>query len=65
MAYSWIALRNDYCESKGNIVDDEEVQAQILIHHTKKERLSNIPEPVSSCPTEGEYVHIVSTKLAG
>ena len=62
-AYSCFVLQN-YCESKGNILDDEEVQAQILIHRTEEERLSNVPVPVYSCHTsEGEYVRSLLTKF--
>lgn len=62
VAYSCFVLHN-YCESKGNSLDDEEVQAQILRHRTEEERLSNIPDPVYSCQTrEGEYVRSVLAK---
>ena len=60
-AYRCFLLHN-YCESKGNSLDDE-VQAQILLHHSEEERLSNKPDLVYSCQTsEGEYVRTVLTK---
>lgn len=62
VAYSCFVLHN-YCEIKGNCLDDEEVRAQILRHQTEEESLPNIPDPVYSCETsEGEYFRTVLTK---
>ena len=62
VAYSCFVLHN-YCEIKGNCLDDEEVQAQILRHQTEEESHPNVPDPVYSCETsEGDYVRTVLTK---
>lgn len=62
VAYSCFVLHN-YCESRGNCLDEEEVQAQVLRHRREEEKMPNIRDPVYSCLTsEGEYVRSVLTK---
>lgn len=62
LAYSCFVLHN-YCESKHNCLEEEEVQAQILRHRNEQEKMPNIPDPIYSCATaEGEYVRSVLTK---
>jgi len=62
VAYSCFVLHN-YCEIKGNYLDDEEVRAQILRHQTEEESHPNMPDPVYSCETsEGDYVRTVLNK---
>ena len=45
VAYSCFVLQN-YCESKGNYLDEEEVQAQIRRHRAEEEKVPNVPDPV-------------------
>ena len=62
VAYSCFVLHN-YCEIKGNYLDDDEVRAQILRHQTEEESHPNMPDLVYSCETsEGDYVRTVLTK---
>ena len=59
VACSCFVLHN-YSESKGNCLDEEEVQAQIRRHRAEEEKVPNVPDPVYSCvTTEGEYVRSV------
>lgn len=63
VAYTCFILHN-YCESKGNCLDGDKVEAQMLRHRREEESMPNTADPVYLCLTsEGEYVRSVLKKV--